>query len=354
MELDELKKAIATADEQLLAVAETVKKWEEDIANQGKEVEAAVKEVNEAKDDLKQQKDLLAAQNKEIKAKTDRKEKIAKDIVEKGLETQTLNHSITKSVDEVKDAHRRVKSMLEEHEWIHDDRKFFGQANTAYDFKATDPAEAGRRISKLEGTKEKLAKSVNMRAMNMLGKAEEQYNDLLKKKKIVENDKAKIMDVIGELDQKKRQALRQAWDQVNKDFGSIFSSLLPGATSKLEPPQGQDVLDGLEVRVAFGGVWKESLSELSGGQRSLVALSLILSLLLFKPAPLYILDEVDAALDLSHTQNIGQMLKTHFKSSQFIVVSLKDGMFNNANVLFRTKFVDGMSTVSRTTQVQKK
>ena len=354
MELDELKKAIATAEEQLLAVAETVKKWEEDITNQGKEVEDAVKEVNRVKEDLKQQKDLMAAQNKEIKAKTDRKEKIGKEIIEKGLQTQQLNHDITKSVDEVKDSHRRVKVMLEEHEWIHDDRKFFGQANTAYDFKATDPAEAGRRISKLEGTKEKLSKSVNMRAMNMLGKAEEQYNDLLKKKKIVENDKAKIMDVIGELDQKKRQALRQAWDQVNKDFGSIFSSLLPGATSKLEPPQGQDVLDGLEVKVAFGGVWKESLSELSGGQRSLVALSLILSLLLFKPAPLYILDEVDAALDLSHTQNIGQMLKTHFKSSQFIVVSLKDGMFNNANVLFRTKFVDGMSTVSRTTQVQKK
>ena len=81
--------------------------------------------------------------------------------------------------------------------------------------------------------------------------------------------------------------------------------------------------------------------------RSLVALSLILALLLFKPAPVYILDEVDAALDLSHTQNIGQMLKTHFTHSQFIVVSLKDGMFNNANVLFKTKFVDGVSTVTR-------
>ena len=81
--------------------------------------------------------------------------------------------------------------------------------------------------------------------------------------------------------------------------------------------------------------------------RSLVALSLILSLLLFKPAPLYILDEVDAALDLSHTQNIGQMLRSHFKHSQFIVVSLKDGMFSNANVLFKTKFVDGVSTVAR-------
>ena len=82
----------------------------------------------------------------------------------------------------------------------------------------------------------------------------------------------------------------------------------------------------------------------------MVALSLILSLLLFKPAPIYILDEVDAALDLSHTQNIGMMLCQHFRHSQFIVVSLKDGMFNNANVLFKTKFVDGISTVARFVQ----
>lgn len=77
-----------------------------------------------------------------------------------------------------------------------------------------------------------------------------------------------------------------------RDFGSIFSTLLPGTMAKLEPPEGGSFLDGLEVRVAFGSVWKQSLSELSGGQRSLLALSLILSLLLFKPAPLYILDEV--------------------------------------------------------------
>ena len=58
---------------------------------------------------------------------------------------------------------------------------------------------------------------------------------------------------------------------------------------------------------------------------------------------------MDAALDLSHTQNIGVMLRAHFKASQFVVVSLKEGMFNNANVIFRTKFVDGVSTVARTT-----
>ena len=80
--------------------------------------------------------------------------------------------------------------------------------------------------------------------------------------------------------------------------------------------------------------------------RSLIALSLILALLQFKPAPMYILDEVDAALDLSHTQNIGRLIKTRFQGSQFIVVSLKDGMFQNANRVFRTRFSEGTSVVS--------
>lgn len=82
---------------------------------------------------------------------------------------------------------------------------------------------------------------------------------------------------------------------------------------------------------------------------SLIALSLIMALLQFKPAPMYILDEVDAALDLSHTQNIGRLIKTRFKGSQFIVVSLKDGMFQNANRIFRTRFSEGTSMVQALT-----
>ena len=70
-----------------------------------------------------------------------------------------------------------------------------------------------------------------------------------------------------------------------------------------------------------------------------------MSLLQFKPAPMYILDEIDAALDLQHTQHIGQLFRNRFKGSQFIVVSLKEGLFTNANVLFRARFRDGTSIV---------
>lgn len=74
-------------------------------------------------------------------------------------------------------------------------------------------------------------------------------------------------------------------------------------------------------------------------------MSLILSLLQVKPAPMYILDEIDSALDLSHTQHIGQLFRSRFKGSQFIVVSLKEGLFTNANVLFKARFRDGTSVV---------
>jgi len=219
---------------------------------------------------------------------------------------------------------------------------------TDYDWESQDPEETLEQLAKAEAAHNAMAKKINKKVMNMFDKAESEYNQLTEKKRIVMNDKESIEKVIAELDEKKRETLEKTWIKVNKDFGSIFSTLLPGTTARLVPPEGETFMEGLEVRVAFGDVWKESLSELSGGQRSLLALSLILALLLFKPAPIYILDEVDAALDLSHTQNIGRMIKAHFPHSQFIVVSLKEGMFNNANVLFRTKFVDGVSCVSRT------
>ncbi|OAY30564.2 hypothetical protein MANES_14G036500v8 [Manihot esculenta] len=264
------------------------------------------------------------------------------------LERKKLENEVKRLEMEQKDCSMKVDKLIEKHAWIAAEKPLFGRSGTDYDFMSRDPYKAREELEKLQAEQSGLEKRVNKKVMAMFEKAEDEYNELMSKKNIIENDKSKIKKVIEELDEKKKATLKVTWTKVNNDFGSIFSTLLPGTMAKLEPPEGCSFLDGLEVRVAFGGVWKQSLSELSGGQRSLLALSLILALLLFKPAPLYILDEVDAALDLSHTQNIGRMIKAHFPHSQFIVVSLKEGMFNNANVLFRTKFVDGVSTVQRT------
>lgn len=136
--------------------------------------------------------------------------------------------------------------------------------------------------------------------------------------------------------------------EVDRNLSDIFGVLLVHAGAGLRAVNDENgTLTGLQLKVSFNGVEKESLTELSGGQRSLLALSLILALLKFQPAPIYILDEIDSALDLSHTQNIGQMIRKYFNKSQFLIVSLKEGMFANANVVYKVVFKDNRSTVQR-------
>lgn len=266
---------------------------------------------------------------------------------EKELEQKRVTHKIQQLQKDDKESHVVVARMEKEHPWIQKEQALFGKKGTDFDFQGNHYQQNKGRLEKLNSEQKKLSKNINKKAMVMFEKAEQEYKDLLSRRDIILNDKSKIEKVIKDLDEKKSETLRRTWKKVNKDFDSIFGTLLPNAGAKLEPPQGMDETEGLEIKVSFHGVWKQSLTELSGGQRSLLALSLVLALLLFKPAPMYILDEIDSALDLSHTQNIGHMIRTHFPHSQFIVVSLKEGMFNHANVLFRTRFIDGTSTVTR-------
>ncbi|KAJ9678931.1 hypothetical protein PVL29_020976 [Vitis rotundifolia] len=250
-------------------------------------------------------------------------EKLQHKLSEMNIERKKLENEVKRMEMEQKDCSSKVEKLIEKHAWIASEKQLFGRSGTDYDFACRDPSKARAELDKLQTEQSGLEKRVNKKVMAMFEKAEDEYNELISKKSIIENDKSKIKMVIEELDEKKKETLKVTWTKVNKDFGSIFSTLLPGTMAKLEPPEGCSFLDGLEVRVAFGSVWKQSLSELSGGQRSLLALSLILALLLFKPAPLYILDEVDAALDLSHTQNIGRMIKSHFPHSSSLWFLLK-------------------------------
>lgn len=238
-----------------------------------------------------------------------------------------------------------LKQMESEHDWIGEEKTSFGRANTPYDFKGKNMAETKSSLKTVTERLQGMKKKINPKVMNMIDSVEKKEGALKNMMKTVIRDKRKIEETIENLDEYKKEALQKTWSKVNGDFGSIFAELLPGSFAKLDPLEGKSISEGLEVKVSLGKVWKQSLNELSGGQRSLIALSLIMALLQFKPAPMYILDEVDAALDLSHTQNIGRLIKTRFKGSQFIVVSLKDGMFQNANRIYRTRFSEGTSVV---------
>ncbi|KAJ8926989.1 hypothetical protein NQ314_020550, partial [Rhamnusium bicolor] len=322
LEISELKKGLVNTQQQLQKSAEILLKLNQEYEEMSLGVNDLRETVKKLQNEVKKAKNVIPKKNKEIQKKNNKKE----DLITKNNELQLKIKEFAHELKKLQDICKQSKSKEQEYsKRISKDNVYWKKAE---ELSHKDGLDLERRIKISQEKKQKLGRTVNTKAQSMFEHEEKQFNELRKKQTIVENDKRKLLSTMAQLDQKKKNSLKLAYEQVSKDFGSIFTTLLPGANAKLVPPPGKTVLEGLE--------------------RSLAALSLILAMLLFKPAPLYILDEVDAALDLSHTQNIGNMLKSHFKKSQFIIVSLKDGMFNNANVLYRTKFVDGVSTISRT------
>ena len=206
-------------------------------------------------------------------------QQIAKKKEDNDLESKKNAHKIAQFHKDHKEAKVVVDKMEKDHPWIPKEKAFFGRTGTDFDFEKMDYKSSKERLDRISDEQRTLGKSVNKRVMSMFEKADAEYKDLLKKRDIIMSDKKKIEEVLEDLDQKKLEAVRTTWVKVNKDFGSIFSTLLPGANSKLEPPEGWTETEGLEIKVAFGDVWKQSLSELSGGQRSLLALSLVQALL---------------------------------------------------------------------------
>ncbi|CBF70609.1 hypothetical protein AN5899.2 [Aspergillus nidulans FGSC A4] len=349
LESEQVGSDLSAAEEQYAESESTLKAQLEEVDSLKRE-QARIKDAHDiAQAHLDDERAKLTGFDDELRDLEQTMQSKNSQITEEGLEMQKLGHQLEKLQKEQNAAEQAVAHLEAEHEWIADEKDNFGRPNTVYDFKNQNIAECKATLRNVTERFQGMKKKINPKVMNMIDSVEKKEAALKNMMRTVIRDKSKIEETIINLNEYKKEALHKTWTKVNADFGQIFSELLPGSFAKLDPPEGKDITDGLEVKVSLGKVWKQSLTELSGGQRSLIALSLIMALLQFKPAPMYILDEVDAALDLSHTQNIGRLIKTRFKGSQFIVVSLKDGMFQNANRIFRTRFSEGTSVVQALT-----
>ncbi|TNY19274.1 hypothetical protein DMC30DRAFT_13079 [Rhodotorula diobovata] len=350
LEMEQMKKDLATAGVDLAEARSQIDKVRKSLAEGQHIIDARQVELQAVQRRIADETKKLKGFNDELDSLKEAVNGRKADIVEVELKTAQLDKEVDKAKKDAKDAADKVAKREAEFDWIADECQTFGKPNSPYNFANTDVRSVKDKCRQLEENHRTMKRKVNPKVLSMIDSVEKKERDLLAMHKQVLKDKVKIEETVAVLDEHKRETLEKTWDKVNAEFGNIFAELLPGNFCKLQTLEGKEITQGLEVKVRLGTVWKSSLTELSGGQRSLIALSLIMSLLRFKPAPMYILDEIDAALDLSHTENIGRLFRTRFKGSQFIVVSLKDGLFSNANVLFRARFRDGTSIVERTSQ----
>jgi chromosome segregation protein len=169
----------------------------------------------------------------------------------------------------------------------------------------------------------------NLGAVNLRADEESfKYKDVIQK---MEKDRedlvsaiSKLRASINELNQKGRERLLEAFDKVNKKFNDVYTKLFNGGTAKLEFVESEDPLEaGLEMLVSPPGKRLQSITLLSGGEQALTALSLVFAVFLSNPAPICVLDEVDAPLDDANVTRFCALLDelTKITETKFIIIT---------------------------------
>jgi chromosome segregation protein len=150
---------------------------------------------------------------------------------------------------------------------------------------------------------------------------------------------------MNEVDQRKFEAFMKAFNQVSQSFNEIFSTVTSGTgrlfLEKLESPfEG-----GADIRLQFPGKTEMTIGSASGGEKSVGTVCFILALQAIHPMPFYIMDEIDAHLDVVNSQRLAELLRAKSKGSQFIIVSLKDVTITRGDAVYGVFIQEGVSQV---------
>ena len=178
-------------------------------------------------------------------------------------------------------------------------------------------------LDKKKREREKLG-SVNLIADEETSKYENEIKKMEKDRRDLVTAIIKLKESITELNQKGRERLLDAFEKINRKFNEVYTKLFNGGSAKLELVDSDDPLDaGLEMLVSPPGKRLQSITLLSGGEQALTALSLIFAVFLTNPAPICVLDEVDAPLDDANVSRFCNLLSelTKITSTRFVIVT---------------------------------
>ncbi len=191
-----------------------------------------------------------------------------------------------------------------------------------------------RRLKRAERDLTALGK-VNPLALEEFAALEERHKFLATQLEDLKATRKDLLSVIKEVDEKILELFTSAYHDVAREFGAVFATLFPGGDGELVLTDPSDMLaTGIEVNARPPGKKVKRLSLLSGGERSLTAVALLVAIFRARPSPFYIMDEVEAALDeVNLTRLVGLMTELR-ESSQLIVITHQKFTMESADALY--------------------
>ena len=184
--------------------------------------------------------------------------------------------------------------------------------------------------------------AINMKALEEYELQKSQYDELKGKTDKLTEERNKVLEIIGSIEGRRKEAFQKTLDQLREQFKIVFKDLTGGeAELKLEGETLED--SGLVVEASPAGKRLLNIDAMSGGEKTLTALAFLFAIQRFRPAPFYILDEVDAALDKPNTKKIIDLIKNYSKGAQFLVISHNDATVGAADCVYGVSMEGGES-----------
>lgn len=315
------------------------------------------KEYQNFQKEIEQLKQIITAQEKELKEK----EKVQKEFYGafKGLfkqrdavneEMQKLENAIIITEEAIRSTEQKKNAVSIEHARV--SAEFAGMEE---EFKRYEGVELyaekkeeslKKEIWEFERMVERLG-SVNLKALEIYAKVEEEFNALVEKKNSLLKEKDEIFVMMNEIETKKKELFMNTFVIINQQFQNMFVALSTKGQAFLEIENENDIFSaGVSIKVRITGKKFMDIRSLSGGEKTMTALAFIFAIQEHEPASFYVLDEVDAALDKMNSDTLAKLIRKYSEKAQYIIISHNDAIIAEAGTLYGVSMTtDNMSKV---------
>lgn len=200
--------------------------------------------------------------------------------------------------------------------------------------KSVDVKELQNKVNNLK-TRINSFGSINMKAVEIYDKLSEEFNELLEKRKTLNDEKTNILEFIAEIDEKKKERFMETFATLKENFVNIFSKLSTKGQVELNIENEKDLFNsGVEIKVRLSDKNYLDIKSLSGGEKTITAVAFIFAIQEFNPASFYVLDEIDAALDIINSEKLGKLIREYSSKAQYIVVSHSEYFIQSSEVIY--------------------
>ncbi|CBY19836.1 unnamed protein product [Oikopleura dioica] len=203
---------------------------------------------------------------------------------------------------------------------------------------------------------------VNKQALDQFMAFSEERARLERRRNELDGESEKITELVNYLDVKKFEAIESSFNDISKNFALVFSKLVPQGSAHLEMKEDSrkdptkfskvEMLSGILIKVSFSGQAAETreMSQLSGGQKSMVALTLIFAIQKCDPVPFYLFDEIDQALDPGHRRAVSEMMNEMKHDAQFITTTFRPELLESGDKFYGVTYRNKVSHVNTITK----